>query len=172
MDSDTQQQALIQKAQDQTVEEDPGIIIQFAPKANIHRLLSLPAIANIPDLMQGVNEDDSFRILLAWLNSIVTKHGPGAAVLTLDGRPVPGLYHNMIKCQHSKIEGDISHSVELTADIVAHGVATHSGGQYFSIEGSGTGSCSIIHNLFVLKRYHCNCSVTLILCDKKLIMNI
>ena len=146
MDSDTQQQALIQKAQDQTVEEDPGIIIQFAPKANIHRLLSLPAIANIPGLIQGINEDDSFRIFLAWLNSIVTKHaGPGAAVLALDGRPVPGLYHNIIQDQHSKIEGDISKAVELTADIVAHGVATHSGDRYFSIEGSGTGSCSIIH---------------------------
>ena len=141
-----------QKAQDQTystdctVEEDPGIVIQFAPKANIHRLLSLPAITNIPGLMQGINEDDSFRIILAWLNAIVTKHaGPAAAVCTLDGRPVPGFYHNMKKEQHSKIEGEISDLVQLTADIVSHGIATHSGGHYFSIEGSGNGCVSIVH---------------------------
>lgn len=160
MDSTSQPEALqkvLQKAQDQTaapldcthhsrVEEDPGIIIQFAPKANIHRLLSLPTIANIPGLVQGINEDDSFRIFVGWLNSIVTKHaGPAAAVRTLDDRPVAGLYHNLITVQHSRIEADLSQLVGLTADIVANGVGTHSAGQYFAIECSGTGSCSIVH---------------------------
>lgn len=160
MDSTTQPEALqkaLQKAQDQTaapldcthhsrVEEDPGIIVKFAPKANIHRLLSLPAIANIPDLVQGINEDDSFRIFVGWLNSIVTKHaGPAAVVRTLDDWPVAGLYHNLIKAQHSHIEADQSWLVWLTVDIVANSVGTHSAGQYFAIECSGTGSCTIVH---------------------------
>uniref|UniRef100_A0A1X7VSR5 Uncharacterized protein n=1 Tax=Amphimedon queenslandica TaxID=400682 RepID=A0A1X7VSR5_AMPQE len=74
---------------------DPGIVIKFAPKAIIPRLLSLTAILNISDIVQGINEDDSFRIFVGWLNGLVSKHaGPAAAVRTLDNKAVSGLYRS------------------------------------------------------------------------------
>ncbi len=60
-----------------TCDGDPGIIILYASDDNLHRMLSLGAVNNIPHLEQGTSAAESARNFQAWLDTFISNIAAG-----------------------------------------------------------------------------------------------
>ena len=127
------------------IDGDPGMIFLFSRKENIHRMLQLPAVTAISGLQAGPDEDSSYANFQGWLKQLVLCHSRDSIVKLRDGTEVPFLFHKLSQESHSAIEGELSHLFVLQGEILQNGIDTHSAGIYFSVEGSGVGSLSMIH---------------------------
>lgn len=150
------------------LEDDPGILINFAGDDDIDEALSQPAVVAISDLnrgrsiytcfllelllcyeLLGTTPAASRRNLIQWLNQMIVLEARNAGrdclVKNLDGIIQPGIYQMLIQHEHSKIESILSSYSQWSSECVANGV---SAGKFYAIEGSGKGLCNIVNKRF------------------------
>uniref|UniRef100_A0A1X7VKL3 Uncharacterized protein n=1 Tax=Amphimedon queenslandica TaxID=400682 RepID=A0A1X7VKL3_AMPQE len=110
-------------------------------------MLQLPAVTGPPGILglqAGLDDEASFLNFQNWLKQLVLSHSRDSVVELGKGTEIPRLIHKLSQENHSAI-GVLSHLFVLQRQILEHGVDTHSAGIYFSVEGSGVASLSMIH---------------------------
>ena len=81
---------------------------------------------------------------MRWVDIIISlrsDNNPDVLVKGKNGVQKDGLYQNLKADQHSKIEHDLAKYTDWVRECY---VANLSLGEYFSIEGAGTGKCSLV----------------------------
>ena len=111
---------------------------------DIHRVLGLNAVRQLqPPLAQGVNPQQSATNLKNWIDAVATRHAGGECLVNwdLDNTRQDGLYHQMLQHHHARFIGEVSSWRPWAAQCQ---IQQCFAGRFYTIEGSGTGSCSII----------------------------
>ena len=131
------------KKEDEVVDDDPGIIIDYNDDRQIHQVLQLPSIASInPTLQPGVNAAQSKSNLVHWMDDLVTLYAKGdhCLVHTCSGVQQCGMYQQLGQEEQQAVQSRLSGLRQLTVECHNQGI---SAGRYFVICPADKGKLTI-----------------------------
>ena len=132
------------KKEDEVVDDDPGIVIDYNDDRQIHQVLQLPSIASInPTLQLGVNAAQSKSNLVHWMDDLVTlcAKGDHCLVHTCNGVQRYGMYQQLGQEEQQQVQSRLSALRQLRIECDNHGI---SAGRYFVVCPGGRG-ITILH---------------------------